>query len=140
LVPLGGYIQTAMLHTGDLIESSLRTSLLACEDGVSGCDGDGAAYHAFLTNNVLDADATAGPVLITAGLLDLIMPPAKEGSCIKDKLSGAGVQVDTCVISDADHSNIMEHHWKGLAWAESVEAGGPHFQCSPVNALPACTN
>ena len=140
LVALGGYIQTSMLHTGDLIEASLRTSLLACEDGVAGCQGDGAAYHDFLVNNVLDADATAGPVLITAGLLDLIMPPAKEGSCIHDKLQSAGVTVSTCVISDGDHTNIMEHHWKGLAWAESVEAGGARFECSPVNALPACTN
>ena len=65
-----------------------------------------------------------GPVLIIAGRLDLIMPPAKEGSCIRDKLTAAGVDVDTCVISDADHSNIMEHHWKGLAWAESVMLAG----------------
>ena len=91
-------------------------------------------------NNILAPDPTAGPVLIVAGALDLIMPPAKEGSCIANKLTAAGVNVDTCVISDADHSNIMEHHWKGLAWAESVMAGGARTECSPVNAMPACTN
>jgi dienelactone hydrolase len=140
LVPLGGYIQTSMLHTGDLIDASLRTSMLACFDGQPGCGGDGAAYHDFLVQNILDADATAGPVFIVAGALDLIMPPAKEASCIKDKLVAAGVDVSTCVISDADHSNIMEHHWKGLAWAESVVDGQPRFQCAPINDIAACTN
>jgi predicted esterase len=140
LVALGGYIQTSMLHTGDLIEPTLRTSLLACMDNQAGCTGDGSAYFTFMQNNILAPDPTAGPVLIVAGALDLIMPPAKEGSCIANKLTGAGVNVDTCVISDADHSNIMEHHWKGLAWAESVMAGGARTECSPVNAMPACTN
>lgn len=140
LVPLGGYIQTSMLHTGDLIEASLRTSLLACFDGQPGCAGDGAAYHDFLVQNILDADATAGPVFIVAGALDLIMPPAKEASCIKDKLVAAGVDVNTCVISDGDHSNIMEHHAKGLAWAESVLDAQPRYQCAPMNDMPTCTN
>ncbi|HET9987023.1 MAG TPA: hypothetical protein VFQ65_00845 [Kofleriaceae bacterium] len=140
LIALGGYIQTSMLHTGDLIEPTLRASLLACMDGQPGCTGDGATYYAFLQHNILAPDPTAGPVLIVAGALDLIMPPAKEGSCIANKLTAAGVDVDTCVISDADHSNIMEHHWKGLAWAESVMAGGARTECTPVNAMPACTN
>lgn len=139
LVALGGYIQTAMLHTGDLIDASLRTSLLACMDGQAGCTGDGAAYFSFLQQNLLAPDPTSGPVLIAAGLLDQIMPPAKEGSCIRDKLVAAGVDVDTCVISDATHTNIMEHHKKGLAWAESVMAGGARTECAPV-ALPACAN
>ena len=140
LVALGGYIQFAMLHTGDLIEASFRTSLLACEDGVAGCTGDGAAYHDFLTQNILTPDPTAGPIFIVAGLLDQIMPPAKEGSCIRDKLVAAGVDVGTCGISTADHSNIMDNHAKGLAWAESVLSGGARYQCDPIVALPDCTN
>ena len=140
LVALGGYIQTSMLHTGDLIEPTLRASLLACMDNQAGCTGDGAAFFAFLQQNVLAPDPSAGPVLIVAGALDLIMPPAKEASCIANELTAASVDVDTCVISDADHSNIMEHHWKGLAWAESVIAGGARSECTPVNAMPACTN
>ncbi|MEO6777788.1 MAG: hypothetical protein ABI467_33010 [Kofleriaceae bacterium] len=140
LVAFGGYLQTSMLHTGDLIEPTLRTSVLACMDGQPGCTGDGAAYVAFLQHDLLAPDPTAGPVLIVAGALDLIMPPAQEASCIVNKLTGSGVDVETCVISDADHSNIMEHHWKGLAWAESVMAGGARTECAPVNAMPACTN
>lgn len=139
LVALGGYIQTSMLHTGDLIDGTLRTSLVSCMDGGPGCSGDGSAYFTFLQQNLLSPDPSSGPVLIAAGLLDQIMPPAKESSCIKDKLVAAGVDVDTCVISDATHTNIMEHHEKGLAWAESVMAGGPRTEC-PVVALPACTN
>ncbi len=137
LVAFGGWVQTTLLHTGDLIDAPLRTALLACEDGAPGCSGTGAAYYQFLTHNVLDPDPASGPVLIVAGLLDQIMPPAKESSCIRDKLVTAGVDVDTCAISDATHTNIMEHHWKGLAWAESVLGQTARVECPPV-ALPAC--
>jgi dienelactone hydrolase len=138
LVAFGGWVQTTLLHTGDLIDASLRASVLACEDGQPGCTGTGAAYYEFLAHDVLDADPTAGPVLIVAGLLDQIMPPAKESACIRDKLLAAGVDVDTCVIADATHTDIMEHHWKGLVWAESVLAHAARVECPPV-ALPACT-
>lgn len=139
LVALGGYIQVSMLHTGDLIEPTFRSQLLACEDGTSGCEGNGAAYHQFLTQNILSPDPHAGPVFIVAGLLDQIMPPAKESSCISDKLHGNGIDVSACVIDDATHSNIMDHHAKGLAWAESVLADQPRYTCAS-SQLPACAN
>ncbi|HEY4059444.1 MAG TPA: lipase family protein [Kofleriaceae bacterium] len=140
LVPLGGYIQTAMLHTGDLIESTLRTSLVACMDGTAGCTGDGAAYHQFLVDNVLAPDASAGPVFIVAGLLDQIMPPAKEGACIENKLKVANVDVADCMIATATHGNVMDQHKHGVAWAESVLAGGARYSCDAVVAMPACSN
>ena len=49
-----------MLHTGDLIEPTLRTSLLACMDNQAGCTGDGSAYFTFMQNNILAPDPTAG--------------------------------------------------------------------------------
>ena len=39
LVPLGGFIQTNMLHTGDLIDDALRLGLLACIDGLGSSAG-----------------------------------------------------------------------------------------------------
>ncbi len=138
LVALGGVIQTSMLHAGDLIDASLRTSLLACLDNQPGCSGDGAAYAQFLLANVLPPDPASGPVLLVQGLLDQIMPPAKEGSCIRDKLVAAGVGVETCVVATATHGDLMEHHAEPLAWAESVLAGGARTPCTPSAALPAC--
>ncbi len=139
LVALGGVIQTSMFHTGDLIDDSLRTSLLACLDNQPGCTGNGAAYAQFLAGNVLAPDPSSGPVLMVQGLLDQIMPPAKEGACIRDKLVNAGVGVETCVVAGATHSDIMDHHAEPLAWAESVLAGGAHTPCTASGSLPACS-
>ncbi len=139
LVALGGVIQTSMFHTGDLIDDSLRTSVIACLDNQPGCAGDGAAYAEFLAANVLAPDPNVGPVLLVQGSLDQIMPPAKEGACIRDKLVTAGLSVDTCVVATATHSDIMDHHAEPLAWAESVLAGGARTQCASSGALPACS-
>ncbi|HEY0250114.1 MAG TPA: hypothetical protein VGC41_01255 [Kofleriaceae bacterium] len=139
LVALGGYIQIAMLHTGDLIEPTFRSQLLACIDGTAGCEGDGSTYQQFLAQNILTPDPHAGPIFVVAGLLDQIMPPAKESACIVDRFHTFGVDVSTCAISDATHSNIMDHHANGLAWVESVLAGGPRYACDATE-LPACTN
>ncbi|MDB4959275.1 MAG: hypothetical protein JWO36_6844 [Myxococcales bacterium] len=139
LVPLGGYIQTQMLHTGDLIDATLRQGLLACIDGTSGCTGNAAAYYQFLVSNVLQPSTTSGPVLIVQGLLDQIMPAAGEAACVDQKLMSAGVDVDHCVFTWSDHSNISDQHPSGVAWAESVLAGGPRAECDQSAQLPACT-
>ena len=131
-----------MLRTGDLIDPTLRTGLVACIDALgpgAGCTGDAAAYYDFLMSNHLAADPLDGPVLITQGLLDQIMPAASEAACVKDKLVGAGVDVDTCVIGDASHTTIMDHKAKGVAWVESVLAGGPRTECDQSTQLPACS-
>ncbi len=144
LVPFGGYVQTQMLHTGDLIDNTLRTDFLACVDGTGtgdACtsDANASAYYQFLVANHLTADPTAGPVLMVQGGLDQIMPPAGEAACIHDKLVAESVDVDTCVFPVADHSNIMDNHASGVAWAESVLAGGPRAECDQSNTLPTCT-
>jgi predicted esterase len=143
LVAFGGYVQTQMLHTGDLIDDTLRTDFLACVDGNgtgAACTGDANAsgYYQFLVANHLHADPTAGPVLIVQGGLDQIMPPAGEAACVRDKLASEGVDVSTCVFPVADHSNIMDNHASGVAWAESVLGGGARAECDQSNTLPTC--
>jgi pimeloyl-ACP methyl ester carboxylesterase len=138
LISLGGFIQTQMLHTGDLIDDTLRRGLLSCIDA-GACTGDAAAYYQFLLDNQLVADPHGGPVLVVQGLLDQIMPPAGEAGCIKDKLVSAGVDVDQCVFPFATHATISDNHAHGVAWAESVLGGGPRVECDQSSLLPACT-
>lgn len=142
LVGVGAYIQIDMLHTGDLIDPALRTGLLACigaQGSAAGCTGTAEAYYNFLIANQLPPDPSAGPVLLVQGLLDQIMPAASEAACNYGKLSSAGVDVDTCVFSTADHTDIMNQHASGVLWSESVLAGGPRYTCDPSAQLPACT-
>jgi dienelactone hydrolase len=142
LIPFGGFVQTQMLHTGDLIDDTLRRGLLACVDAQgpgAGCTGDAAAYYQFLIDNQLSADPHGGPVLIVQGLLDQIMPPSGEAACVRDKLVSSGVDVDQCVFPFATHATISDNHAHGVAWAESVLAGGPRAECDQSSVLPACT-
>lgn len=142
LIGLGGYIQTQMLHTGDLIDDTLRRDFLACVDAQgpgAGCSGLPAAYYQLLLADQLPVAPAGGPVLIVQGLADQIMPPAGEASCIHDHLVSSGVDVDSCAFALADHSNILDQHPSGVAWAESVLAGGPRAECDPSVTLPACT-
>jgi len=142
LVGVGAYIQIDMLHTGDLIDPTLRAGLLACiaaQGPEAGCTGNAAAYYNFLVANQLPPDPGEGPVLLVQGLLDAIMPAASEAACNVNVLKGAGVDIDTCVFGSADHTDIMDQHASGVAWAESVLAGGPRAECDPETQLPACS-
>ena len=57
---------------------------------------------------------------------------------IREALSGAGVDVDTCVFASSDHTDIMDQHGSGVAWAESVLAGGARAECNTGSSLPTC--
>ncbi len=138
LVPFGGYVQISMLHTGDLIEESLREGLVGCMDDTAACTGNAATYFQAMAKNELPPDPTVGPTLIVQGLADQIMAPANEAACILQDLQTAGSDVATCVIPTADHSNIMDNHAHGVAWAESVMAGGIRVLCDATATLPAC--
>jgi cephalosporin-C deacetylase-like acetyl esterase len=137
LVGLGAWIQLTMLHTGDLIDDTLRTGLLSCIDG-STCTGVAASYYQALLDDQLAIDPAGGPVLLAQGLLDQIMPPATEAACVRDKLAAASVEVAPCVFSSADHTNIMSHHGSGVAWVESVVDGGARAACGDNVPLPSC--
>jgi hypothetical protein len=141
LVELGGYVQGVMLHTGDLVDDTLRQGLVACIAGAGsagGCTGNAAAYYGAMVANVVPPDPQAGPTLIVQGLLDQIMAPANEAACIDQELVAAGVDASTCVVPFADHSNIMDNHALGAAWAESIVDGGPRATCDQTFQLPAC--
>ncbi len=48
-----------MLHTGDLIDATLRTGLVACMAGsgsADGCTGTAASYYQSLVDDVLPPD------------------------------------------------------------------------------------
>jgi hypothetical protein len=144
LVELGGYIEADMLHTVNLMDPTLKTDFLACVTGAgsgSACtqDENASAYYQFLSNNFLTADPNAGPILMVQGGLDQIMPPATEGACVHDKLVTEGVDVDTCVFPTSTHTDIMNQHASGIAWVESVLAGGARVECDQSNQLPTCT-
>jgi predicted esterase len=142
LVGVGAYIQIDMLHDSDLIDPTLASGLLACiasQGPEAGCSGNAAAYYDFLIANELPADPHQGPVLLVQGLLDAIMPAASEAACNYATLQTSGVDVDTCVFASADHTDIMDQHASGVAWAESVLAGGPRAECDQSTQLPACS-
>jgi dienelactone hydrolase len=139
LVEVGGYIQGTMLHLGDLMEPTFEAQVAACEAGsAAGCTGNGSAYYADMVSDTLASDPQAGPVLIVQGLADLIMQPADEAACVDAKLVAEGTDVSTCVFLTSDHSDIMDQHPTGEAWAESVLAGGTRAACPSTAALPAC--
>lgn len=142
LVALGGYIQGQMLRTGDLIDDTLRRDLLACiaaQGPAGGCSGIAAAYYQALLDDQLAIGPAGGPVLIVQGLADQIMPAASQAACVRDKLVSSGLDVDQCVFAASDHTNIMDQHPAGVAWAESVLAGGARAECDQSSQLPACS-
>lgn len=138
LVAFGAYVQTAMLHTGDLVSDTLRQGLLACIDNTGACTGDAQAYYQALVGAMLPVNTHAGPTLLVQGLADQIMAPASEAACILAELKGAGNDVDVCSLATADHSNVMDQHFHGIAWLESVLAGGARAECDNALPLPAC--
>jgi hypothetical protein len=137
LVAFGAYVQLQMLHTGDLIDDTLRTGLLACIAG-QGCAEPASSYYDFLTTNTLASDHAVGPVLLVQGLLDQIMPAAQNAACVRDRLVSSGVGVDACAFATSDHSNIMDQHASGVAWAEAKLDGVTPPACPETTALPAC--
>ena len=143
LVAFGAYVQLEMLHTGDLIDNTLRTGVLACVAALgpdAGCEGNAAAYYNALVNEPLTPDPTAGPVLLVQGNGDLIMPPAQNASCIHDKLASAGVNVSACVFAGSDHTTIMAQHGTGETWSEAMLDGQAAPACPETTQLPACSN
>ena len=137
LVAFGAYVQLQMLHTGDLIDGTLRTGLLSCI-GAQGCDGNASAYYNFLLANDLSSDPHAGPVLLVQGLLDQIMPAGQNAACIRDKLVSWGVATSACAFAASDHTDIMDQHATGVVWAEAELDGVPPPACPETTALPAC--
>lgn len=141
LVAFGAYVQLQMLHTGDLIDDTLRTGLLACIAGdAGGCTGAASDYYQDLLAQPLmpSPSSIAGPTLLVQGLLDQIMPAGQNAACVRDKLASSGVTVNACAFGLSDHSNIMDQHATGEAWAEATLDGVAPAACPETTALPAC--
>ena len=139
LVPLGGFIQASEPKLGDLIDDTLRTSLLACIDGTPGCMEPGASYHRFLSDNILRADPTGAPILMVQGLADQIMLPAEEAACTIDKLVAEGITPDVCADLAATHASVLSRNvMTGIAWVRAKLDGTATPSCSSVG-MPSCT-
>lgn len=140
LVPLGGVIQATAPRLGDLVDDTLRTTLLACIDaGGIGCVEPGASYYQFLSQNVLHADPQGAPVLMVQGLADQIMLPAEEAACTIDKLTADGVTPDVCLDATATHTSVVPRNvMTGIAWAQAQVDGTAKPACSSVG-MPSCT-
>ncbi len=141
LVAMGASVQTFAPHVGDLFEPAFRTALLACAQSSTAdpaCTGNGRAFHEFLTGNILTADAAGAPILYTQGLNDIVMDPAEEAACNLDKLRADGADVQVCVDSPAQHTDVVGRNVAfALQWVEAKLAGTSAPTCSAAG-LPTC--
>jgi dienelactone hydrolase len=150
--PLGGYLQIAEPHVGDIFDPTFAATTLSCINGPdgganpwvdggtdAGCVDPGLSWYNFLTNNILTADPAGPPILYVQGLQDVIMPPASEAACNLEKLAKEGVTPQVCVDADALHTNVQQRNMDfAMQWAFSVLSGGVTPTCSSAG-MPACT-
>jgi pimeloyl-ACP methyl ester carboxylesterase len=135
---LGGVIQGAYTHLGDLIDPTLRSTLVDCINGAS-CIDPGLTYYNFLEQNFVTADPDGPPILYVQGLADVIMPPASEAACNLEKLAADGVTPQVCTDSAASHTDVVGRNMAfALGWAQALLAGNPLPACSSAG-MPACT-
>jgi pimeloyl-ACP methyl ester carboxylesterase len=138
--PLGGFIQGTAFFVRDLVDDTLRTSLLACIDS-SGttCAEPGKSYYAFLKRNILTADLTGAPVLIVQGLADQIMVPAEEAACNIAKLQADGVTPQVCTDAPAVHTSVVSRNMDfAIKWGTAKLEGTEVPSCS-ADGMPECT-
>jgi dienelactone hydrolase len=140
--PLGGYLQAAEPHVGDIFDPTLSSTLLACINGDgpdAGCVDPGLSFYTFLNDNFVTNDPDGPPVLYVQGLADYIMPPASEAACNIDKLIMDGVFPQVCVDPDAQHQTVVGRNMDfALQWAQALLAADELPTCSSTG-MPACT-
>lgn len=139
--PLGGFIQGTATHIHDLVDETLRTSLLACIDGGggAGCAEPGKSYYAFLNQNILTADPAGAPVLLIQGLADQIMIPAEEAACNIVKLEADGVTPTVCTDLMAVHTSVVSRNMDfAIKWGTAKLEGSQEPACSSFG-MPQCT-
>ena len=125
---------------GDLFDPAFRTSLSACFGSAasSGCSGLGKDFYTHFEANHLHGDPAGAPVLLVQGLLDTVLPPAKEAACIAQKLTSEGLTPQVCVDPVAQHSDIVSRNIKtAIDWVEARLAGMPAPACPTQTALPS---
>jgi pimeloyl-ACP methyl ester carboxylesterase len=140
----GSWVFSSQTEVGDLINSDLRTSLLACvadADGgtEAGCAEPGKSYYENMKANILTADSAGAPILYVQGLADTIMPPASEAACNLQKLAADGVTPQVCTDPTAEHTTVVQQNILfAISWAEALLDGKPLPTCSGAG-MPACT-
>jgi pimeloyl-ACP methyl ester carboxylesterase len=148
-VPFGGYIQGVAPTAGDLFDEGFRTSLLAClgspvvaEDGgaaTATCSGVASQFYAWMQNDLVAPDPAGAPVLYVQGLADTVMPPDQEASCNIGQLQAAGVDVQVCVDTPAEHTTVVPRNVGfALQWSEAKLYGGALPAYSSTGSMPAC--
>jgi pimeloyl-ACP methyl ester carboxylesterase len=136
---LGGVIQGAYTSLGDLIDPTLRSTLVDCINGAS-CVDPGKTYFDFLEQNFVTADPDGPPILYVQGLADPIMPPASEAACNIAKLQADGVSPQVCTDLLATHTNVVGRNMTfALQWAQALLAGSSLPACPSSAGMPACT-
>ena len=140
LIPLGGYLQGTAFTVGDLVDPTLRTSLLSCiQSNGATCSEPGKSFYGFLQQNVLVSDPSGAPVVIVQGMLDQILPAAEEAACIRDKMIADGRTPELCIDGTATHQSIVSAQGDfAMKWGTAVFGGAPHPACAQ-NKLPACS-
>jgi pimeloyl-ACP methyl ester carboxylesterase len=148
-VPFGGYIQGAAPTVGDLFDEGFRTSLLACmgspvvgADGgaaTATCSGVASQFYTWMQNDLVAPDPAGAPVLYVQGLADTVMPPSQEAACNVAELQSAGVAVQVCVDTPAEHTTVVPRNVAfALQWSEAKLSGGTLPACSSTGSMPAC--
>ncbi|MFN0250032.1 MAG: alpha/beta hydrolase family protein [Kofleriaceae bacterium] len=136
-IPLGGALDAQQRHLRDLVDPAFAAQVLACIDGTPGCEGNGAAFHQWMTNDFVTADPQGARVMIMQGLADQVMPAAGEAACDVAKLRAEGVEPTVCTDTTATHDSILEKRIEDVvAWIEAVVADAPVPACS--SNLPTC--
>lgn len=137
-VPLGGALGGQQVRLGELVDATFAAQVLACIDGTPGCEGDGAAFHHWMTSDFVTADPQGARVMIVQGLADQVMPAAGEAACDVAKLRAEGVEPTVCTDTLATHDTVLERRIEDVvAWIEAVVVGAPFAACT--SNLPACS-
>ncbi len=136
-VPLGGALGGQQLRLRELVDPAFAAQVLACIDGTPGCEGNGAAFHQWMTSDFVTADPQGARVMIMQGLGDQVMPAAGEAACDVAKLRAEGVEPTVCTDTIATHDTVLERRIEDVvAWIEAVVNDAPLPACS--SNLPAC--
>jgi len=148
-VPFGGYLQGVAPTVGDLFDEGFRTSMLAClgspvvaEDGgaaTATCSGVASQFHTWMQNDLVAPDPAGAPVLYVQGLADTVMPPDQEAACNIAELQAAGVDVQVCVDTPAEHTTVVPRNVGfALQWSEAKLYGTALPAYSSTGSMPAC--
>ncbi len=142
LTGYGGYVQGLQLRVRDWLDEPVRAGFVACatDRASPACAGPGRVFFEYVRANAElgQADPMGAPVLYVQGMLDTIMPPAREAACNLLLLRRAGVDVEVCTDNAALHTTVVERNARrAIAWAEARLAGGTIPGCTGP-AMPDC--